>query len=354
VSRSRRLFVGVALLVAALVAARAYAPIAIQRYVNRVLDRAKGYEGSIGDVDLSLLRGAYTVESVRIDKSDGKVPVPLFRAPQVDLSIRWEALLRGALVGEVWFEEPEVNLVVGPSPAQSQAGTENDWRDTVKALMPVRIDRVTVRRGTLHLRSFHADPPFDIYLRKVQGVADNLANSLDVAESLEARIRATAQTMEAGKLKLDVKLDPFEDPSDFDLELQMEGLALAHLNRFFRAYGGLDVQKGTLHLDAELVCKNGEFQGYLKPFFEGVDVVSREEVTEQAPWDTLWEGLAGAAAEVFEDQKRDRVATKIPISGRVESPRVGLLRTLANAVRNAYFEAFVPGLEHSVGEKRGG
>jgi Domain of Unknown Function (DUF748) len=217
----------------------------------------------------------------------------------------------------------------------------------------VRIDRVTVRRGAIHVRSFHADPPFDVYVRDVEATADNLANSLDVAESLVARVQATARPMEAGRLALRASLDPFEETPDFDLELELSGLSLAHLNRFFRAYGGIDVERGTLRLDAELSAGDGAFEGYVKPFFQGVDVVTPEEVTEQAPWASLWEGLVGGAAELFEDQGEDRVATRIPISGRVESPRVGLWRTLANVVRNAYFEAFVPGLEHSVGEERG-
>jgi len=339
--------------VAVVLAARAYAPVAIQRYVNGVLDRTPGYQGSIGDVDLSLLRGAYTIEAVRIDKTGGRVPVPFFRARAVDLSLRWWALFRGAVVGEVWLDTPQVNFVVGPSPADRQGGTEADWRDTVKALLPVRIDRLTVKSGSIHVRSFRSDPPFDVYLRDVDGTADNLANSRDVAETLVARIQATARPMEAGRLDLRASLDPFRDPPDFDLDLQLNGLALRHLNRFFRAYGGIDVERGTLRVDAELASHGGAFRGYAKPFFESVDVLKPQELRKQAPWSSLWEALVGGAAEVFEDQPDDRVATRIPISGRVESPRIGLWRTLANVVRNAYFEAFLPGLEHSVGREQG-
>jgi uncharacterized protein involved in outer membrane biogenesis len=343
----------IALVAALLVAARAYAPVALQRYVNRVLDRTAGYHGAIGDVDLSLLRGAYTIESVRIDKTDGRVPVPLFRARAVDLSLRWWALLRGAVVGEIWLDTPQVNFVVGPSPAERQAGTEADWRDTVKALLPVRIDRMTVRHGSIHLRSFRSDPPFDVYLRDVDGTADNLANSRDVAKTLVARIQGTARPMEAGRLELRASLDPFRDPPDFDLDLQLSGLSLKHLNRLFRAYGGVDVERGTLRVDAELASHRGAFDGYVKPFFQSVDVLQPRELPEQAPWSSLWEALVGGAAEVFEDQPDDRLATRIPISGRGESPEIGLWRTLANVVRNAYFEAFLPGLEHSVGSEQG-
>jgi len=351
---TRRALALVLAVAALLVAARAYAPVALRRYVNGVLDRTPSYEGRIGDVDLALVRGAYTIESVRIDKTDGKVPVPLFRAREVDLSVRWRALFRGEVVAEIWLVEPELNFVVGPTPAQQQAGTEADWRETVKALFPVRIDRITVRDGTLHVRSFHGDPPYDVYLRDVDGTADNLANSLDVAESLVARVHATAQPMDAGRVEVRASLDPFQDAPTFDLDLQVEGLRLLHLNRLLRAYAGVDVEAGTLRFDAELLARGGAFEGYVKPFFEGVDVVRGSETDEQSPWATAWESLVGTTAEAFEDQPRDRVATRIPITGRVESPQVGFLRTLANVVRNAFFGSFVPGLEHSVGKEEQG
>ncbi len=55
---------------------RALLPIFLQRYVNRVLDRSEDYEGSVGDVDVALFRGAYTIEAVEIHKRNGRVPVP--------------------------------------------------------------------------------------------------------------------------------------------------------------------------------------------------------------------------------------------------------------------------------------
>jgi hypothetical protein len=334
-----------------LLAARAYAPVAIQRYVNRVLDRTPGYYGRIGDVDLSLWRGAYTIESVAIEKTGGRVPVPFFRCGQLDLSIAWSSLLDGALVGEIWFEAPELNFVVGPSPAERQAGVEPDWRKPVRELFPIRIDRVTARRGAIHFRNFRSDPPVDVYLRDVKLVVRNLTNSLDLAEDLVVRGRAEATPMEGGHLEVHFSLDPYADQPTFDVEAQATELALAQFDAFFRAYAGFDVERGKLRLYGELTAEEGRFDGYLKPFFEDVDVLQlRKEVEEQGWAASLWEALVGGAAEALQDQDADRVATRIPISGRVEAPEVGFWRTLVNVLRNAFYEAFVPGLEHSIGE----
>jgi hypothetical protein len=350
--RARRgWLVALAVLALALVGARAYAPVALQRYVNRALDRAEGYDGRIGDVDLNLLRGAYEIEDVEIVKENGKARVPLFSAPLVDLSIEWRALFDGAVVAEMWLENPEVNFVAGPA-QERQSGVEADWRDVVRGLMPVRINRVTARDGRVHFRSFRTDPPVDVYLDDVQLVVQNLTNSEDLSDDLVANASWSAVPMHAGSMKGALAIDPYADQPTFDLDCQLTGVALKNFNDFFRAYAGIDVQRGSLRLFAELQAKEGGFQGYVKPFFEDVEVLASEEVEEQGFFASVWEAIVGGAAEVLEDQSEERVATRIPIAGTVASPDVGFWRTLGNVLRNAFLQAFVPALEHSVGEER--
>ena len=111
-SRSRSTAIALAIGVGALIVLRALLPIAIQRYVNRVLDRNEHYEGYIGEVDVALFRGAYTIEGLEIRKRNGRVPVPLLACEQIDLSIEWRALLDGALVGGASLKVSDFTSVV--------------------------------------------------------------------------------------------------------------------------------------------------------------------------------------------------------------------------------------------------
>jgi uncharacterized protein YhdP len=350
----RRIAIGALLVLALLLlGARAAAPTLIQRYVNRVLDRTEGYRGSIGDVDLALLRGAYTIENVRMDKETGKVPVPLFRAREVDLSIEWKALFDGSLVGEVWFDEPEVNFVSAPRNAAEQSGAEGDWRKTVKDLFPVKINRMTVRNGTVHFRNFSSEPPVDVYLNDVDATVRNLTNSKDLGGDLVARAELRARAMKTGAIVARAKIDPYADVPTFDVDASATNIALTDWNAFLRAYAGVDVQRGSLRLYAELKAEDGHFEGYVKPFLENVDVLDlKEEGSEQSYLASLWEALVGGTAEAVQDQGEDRVATRIPITGDTDAPQIGFWSTLGNVLRNAFVEAFVPALEHSVGEDR--
>lgn len=339
-------------MLAILVAARAALPIAIQRYVNRVLDRHESYAGRVGDVDVALIRGAYTIEAVEILKRNGKVPVPFFASEWVDLSIQWRALFDGALVGEVSFERPQINLVAAPSRASQQTGAGVDWRETVEDLFPVKINRVNVRDGSLHFRNFHSEPRVDVYVHHLDLLAENLTNSRDLSADRVAQVTLRAVPMNAGLLRARVSLDPFAERPDFDLDAEVKGADLTQWNDFLRAYAKFDVQRGGFSLYAELLAKEDRFDGYVKPFIQDVDVLRfEEERDEQGLLASLWEGVVGVAAEIFEDQPHDRVATRIPIAGSVDDPRVGFWATLGNVVRNAFVESFVPSLERSIGDR---
>jgi hypothetical protein len=331
------------------VAARAALPVAIQRYVNRVLDRNAAYTGSIGDVDVALFRGAYGIEDVDIRKRDGSVPVPFFTSEWVDLSIQWRALIDGVLVGEVSFLRPQINIVGGPRP---QTGAGVDWRQTVEDLFPFEINHVQVRDGSLHYRDFHSDPRVDVYLHHLDLLAQNLTNSRNLAEDRVAQVTLRAIPMNAGLLRVRISLDPFEQRPDFDLDAELSGADLTQWNDFLRAYFHFDVERGGFDCYAELLASNDRFDGYVKPFFENVDVLRyEEERDEQGFFASLWEGIVGVAAEIFQDQPHDRVATRVPISGSVEDPQLGFWTTLGNVVRNAFIESLVPRLERSVGER---
>lgn len=347
-SRRSRIWLSFAILVLAVVGLRLALPALVQRYVNRELARQPGYVARIGDVGLSLLAGGVVVEDVDVQKRNGRVPVPLFHAPRVETSIDWRALLDGALVAEVVVRRPRINLVAGPSRAQTQTGTEVDWREVVDRLMPIRINRVEVHDGSVHFRNYHSTPKVDVYLDRLDLRAENLTNSQELSGTRVARVALRAVPMKSGVLKARAEFDPFADTPTFDFDGSLVGARLAELNAFLRAYAGIDVESGTLRLYAELESGKGRFDGYIKPFFENVEVLDAAELEEQGFFASAWEAIVGGVAEAFEDQSHDRVATRVPLSGTVTDPKVGFWSTLGETLRNAFIESLVPRLEQSV------
>lgn len=106
-----RFLITMMLVVGRLVVLRLALPFAVVWYVNRTLDRIPGYDASIESVHLSLIAGAYVIEGARLDKIGGKVPLPLFSARRAYLSVQWEALMEGKLVGQIELEEGNLIFV---------------------------------------------------------------------------------------------------------------------------------------------------------------------------------------------------------------------------------------------------
>src|SRR3954466_15549722 len=96
-----KVLIGVVVL---LVAVRLALPYIVTRYVNKVLGELEGYRGQIYDVDIHLLRGAYQIDSLKIFKINGNKEIPFIDIPLMDLSVEWQSLFNGKVVGEILFE----------------------------------------------------------------------------------------------------------------------------------------------------------------------------------------------------------------------------------------------------------
>jgi hypothetical protein len=347
--RRHRIVVAVLAIVLLAVAFRLALPTLVERYVNHALSRNPAYLAHIGDVGLALWKGGAVVKDVAIAKRTGRVPVPLFAASRIEVSISWRALGRGALVANTAVDEPRINLVAGPTPEERQTGSEVDWRKVADELMPIRVDRLVVSDGELHFRNFHSSPQVDVYLHHVDLVAENLTNSEKLSKTRVARIALRAVPMKGGRLLARASFDPFAETPTFDFDGSLVGLRLADWNAFFRAYAGFDVERGTARAYAELESSKNRFDGYIKPFFQDVEVFTPEEARDESFFTAAWEAVVQGIQEFLEDRSTDRVASRIPLAGSVRDPRIGFWATLGTALRNAWIESLAPQLEHSVG-----
>ena len=173
---------------------RAALPVALQSYVNRTLDRAEDYDGRVGNVDLSLLAGSYSIENIEIVKSNGLVQQPLFSTQQLRFSLLWSALLGGTIVGEVDLTQPVLNFVDSTAEEERQSGAGEPWLNIANDLFPLRIDHLQIRDGRVVFLNSNASPPIDVSLQDINLIALNIANSRDLAKELTTLVSATANT----------------------------------------------------------------------------------------------------------------------------------------------------------------
>ena len=172
--------IGLASLIALLVALHLALPGLVRDYLNDKLADMGEYRGRVADVDLAWWRGAYQVKGLEIVKTSGKVPVPFMQAPVIDISVSWHALWYDhAVVAEVAFVKPELNFVDGGNKQASQTGQGTDWRQQLDKLLPITLNEVRIDDGTLTFRNFNSKPKVDLKATDLQASIRNLTNVKD-------------------------------------------------------------------------------------------------------------------------------------------------------------------------------
>src|SRR6266403_2151902 len=195
---------------AAIIIVHVYLAVWVRDYVNRKLSEIPGYRAHVAAVTLHLWRGAYQIHNIDIKKTSGKVPVPFFSAPLVDLSVQWHALIfEHAAVGNIEIYRAKMNLVNGPTPDTRQTEVDAPWAQKIKQLFPLKINRFAVHNGEIHYRDFGREPKIDLTFDEVQMVGVNLTNSKKISKSLIADIRIQGRPLHSGDARSQISLDPY-------------------------------------------------------------------------------------------------------------------------------------------------
>jgi hypothetical protein len=343
--KSLKIILGVVIV---LVVLRLLLPYFVLRYANKTLAEMDGYYGHIKNIDIALIRGAYVIDSVYLNKVDSvtKKQTPFFSASKIDLSVEWKALFKGSLVGEFVFQHPRISFTKDKVEPKDVRNDSSSFKQLKEDFMPLQVNRCEINDGEVRYVDEFSKPKVDIQLTKLYALALNLRNSYDSSALLPATVTANARVYE-GTLDFFMKLNPLADEPTFDMNADLKGTNLVLLNDFFQAYAKIDVNKGNFGMYTEVAAKEGRFTGYVKPLIKDLDVLGKEDRKDNV-FQKLWEAFTGFAGEVFENQSKDQVATKIPFEGKLDNPKTDVWETVINVLQNAFIQAIQPSIDHEI------
>lgn len=346
-TRRRKILISLLVVVTVLVAARLALPYVVKDYVNRRLVGLEAYDGHVGDIDIHLWRGAYSIDGIEIVKTGASRPVPFFTAHRIDLSVEWRSLMHGRFVSEAEFYGPEVNLVQGKSKQDSQLGQDENWNRRLEELFPFRFNTIRVVDGKVRFLAPGIETRDAITARHVDGVVSNLTNVVETGKETFADFRISADVLDGAPARVSGSVDAFAAQPTFDVNMEVKQVQLPKVNPWLREYIKADAEAGNFELYMELAAADGKFKGYAKPIMEDVDIYRSGE-PEKNPLKRLWEGFLDFAANVLENPEADQVAARIPFTGTIKNPETSLFATISSVLRNAFVSAFARSLEGSI------
>jgi hypothetical protein len=346
-TRRNKILISLAALLLVLVAVRLALPYAVKDYTNRKLAALEAYDGSVGDIDIHLWRGAYSIDDIVIRKTGAARPVPFFKARRVDLSVEWRSLLRGSVVAEAFFDSPELNLVQAENEKESQLGSEENWNARLAELFPFRFNTIQVANGTVRFLAPGISTGDAITARHVNGNVTNLTNVIEKGKETFADFRIDGDVLDGAPATVAGSVDAFASQPTFDVNMEVKKVQLPKANPWLREFIKADAEAGNFELYMEMAAADGRFKGYAKPIMKDVDLYRSGE-PEKNPLKRVWEGFLDFAANVFENPDADQVAARIPFTGTIDDPQTNLFATIASVLRNAFVSAFARSLEGSI------
>lgn len=335
------------LIVFLLIVARILLPFFLEKYVNKTLNDIPGYEGHVEDVDVALIRGAYIIEGLKLDKENSFLDVPLLDFPKADISIEWKSLLKGRIVSEIILHSPQVNYIFEDQEKEKSGKTPDtgDWTDALTDLVPIRINHLDVHDGKINFVQFSAEPNIDLVMQNIHLQATNLRNVKRTDHALPSAIHATATSFGQGSVTLNGRINMMKRIPDLDVEFALEKANVTALNEMSLNAVGVDFAGGTFELFSEVAIADGYIKGYLKPMFINTELIGEED---QGFFEKLWEGFVGVFKFLFKNQGTDTLATKAPFEGNLNEVDTGVFATILNIFKNAWIRAFTSDVDQEI------
>lgn len=311
-------------------------------YINHSLANLPDYRGRIEWIRIHPYTASADIYNFHMEKKTGKIPVPFLYVPHVRTSLQWSQLFDGSFRSSIIIFSPQINLVAGPSSAQSQLSLSMIWINTLKKLVPWRINQIRIHQGNLHFLDFHADPQVDLQVCRIEAAAENISNSKNVRVPLPAMIKITARPLVTGDFGMTLAVNFDERYATFTQNFRMEHVPAKGANSALKKYLKVEAKSGEIGLYSELSCNKGIYQGYIKPFFSHLEFEPKPD-DKDTPG-VFWASILNIIKGLVENDK-EVIATQASISGRVDQPNIDVLSAITGVLWNAYVKSLQPGFD---------
>ncbi|HLT32450.1 MAG TPA: DUF748 domain-containing protein [Aquaticitalea sp.] len=332
------------ILIVLLIAFRLYLPILVRDNINKILADIPGYYGEVQDVDIALIRGAYVLNGLYLNKVNAQTQIPFLNFPKSDISIEWKSLFKGKIVSEIIMTSPEVIYVFEDQKTAGEKPGVDDWSKALTDIVPIDINHFEVHNGKVAFVELQAEPNIDLSISKIDLYADNLRNVVAKERTLPSPFHATGISVGNGKMTLDGNINLIKKIPDMDLAFSLESADATALNDFTRHYAGIDFERGTFGLYSEVAIADGYLKGYMKPLLVDTELISKED----GFLGVLWEGFVGFFKFILKNQRTDTLATKVPIEGDLNQVDASVWPTIINIFSNAWIKAFVGDVDDEI------
>jgi hypothetical protein len=323
-----------------LVAVRLAMPALILKYANDYLASFSPIiHAQIDEIELSIFRGAYRAKgvSVKFKRMDQK----LMTIDSTEVSVAWREIFKGKILADI--ETLGANIYVSKAAIEElKKFSPKEAKDAKERTIPLEIERFDLKDSQVTMLDYQ------VFKRgeklKIEEINSRITN-LTPKESfplsyftLTAKVQGSAPIKVAGKVNLK------SDPISWDVDGTLESFQLPMANQFLKKNVPLTFVHGSADVFAEAKSEGGQIDGYIKPFFNELDVIKTdEEFKGTKHW--AFEVVTAISNILLKNTKQNSMATRIPFRfGKGMEVDTG--EAIEKALQHGYETKIKPGLEN--------
>lgn len=340
-TRARKIWLS---LLALLIVLRIALPFVILNQLNKYLGNfSPTYYLHLESVSLSFFRGAYGFENLVGElKEDRKHR--FLTIEKADVSIAWREIFKGHLVTDILLDGVDFALTKELMEASktSPNKTSDEAGKAAGRLFPVRLERLDLRNSSFEFAEA-AKLPSEFRWR-VKSINGRLSNVTTSPSNPLALLNLSGTLMEESVLKIVGQADPTRKPIAIELDAEVKGFDLVKANPWLTRVLPLTFKNGKADAYAEILWQNDRLEGYVKPFFQGIQVVGNKNDFLGAKH-FLIEILTAFFNLVTRDSSTKTVATKLPFSMEKGEFKMETGEAVKRLLGNGFGNPLRPGIE---------
>jgi hypothetical protein len=323
-----------------------------ERATRRFLNSSPGLKGDFSELSVSVFPLAFSLADLRLYEEPAPPGTPpLLSAQQVRGRLDAGRLLRGELVLTGRVDRPKLTYVLREAVKEQVEETAQRLQEPGRKLVnllrhapPLRYERLELRNGALLVVDAREKGDPGVLTHDVEATVENMASRAGLSDGRPLVLAASGTVQRTGAFSLFLTADPFQPQPTFAGRMMLRDQQLADFNRLVGAKTGVRTEKGQFDLSALFVAREGRVQGSIKPELRNVDVAPANDDLGSK----VKAALGDIGIELAQDkgeQGPKKIATVVPIDGRIDAPDIGLGAAVAGVMRNAVSDGLDAGFD---------
>jgi hypothetical protein len=321
-------------------------PSIIKAKINKALQTPK-YSGEVRRVQVWLVKGKITIHELIFHKPqsvDDNFRIDL-QAPHIICTFRWGHLLRRKLDLTIIIEKPLIEITnlsaTKPEGEDTNKVTTLSLKDPLSSMMPFTVD-AKLYNGTV---KFVKTGDLDI-VTEISGLQVSVDQFNNQEATQPCSINITGSVYE-GSVVINSMLYPMASALQLNADLEIRSINMVLLNDLFRKFAKIDLNRGTLDVDSQISINDNMFKGHITPILKNLDFIGAEDRNDNI-FRRIWERIVAAGVQLLQNNKEDQLASRIPIEGRLDDPKIDIAAMIGEILKNAFFKPLRPSLENVI------